>query len=162
MNCVENLNSIQLGKMFKIFKSSSMQSLNIFRVWDSFLFEIASLSGVWKLEKLFYQAGPTSQRPMPVSNRMHQWPYPAHHLPGHRTMTTLTAESAQAPIAAIAHAGAALSSAEGGSLPFPFLLPRCSASRPPLCLACGHRARLTIDSNLRDTLGHGWWLVHRI
>jgi hypothetical protein len=68
MNFVENLKSTQFIKLFKIFKSSSMKSLNIFRVREGFLFEFANLSGVRKFENLFYRAGPTSQWPMPVYN----------------------------------------------------------------------------------------------
>jgi hypothetical protein len=53
MNYVENLKSTQLRKLFKIFKSSSMQSLNIFWSRESFLFEFATLCGVWKIENRF-------------------------------------------------------------------------------------------------------------
>jgi hypothetical protein len=60
MNSLDNLKLTQLRKLFKIFKYSDMQSLNIFRAKESFLFEFANLSGVWKFENLFYRAGPTS------------------------------------------------------------------------------------------------------
>jgi hypothetical protein len=59
MNYVENLKSNQWRKLFEIFKSSSMQSLNIFVVGEGFLFEFASLSEVWKFKNIFYWAGPT-------------------------------------------------------------------------------------------------------
>jgi hypothetical protein len=39
MNSVENLKSTQLRKLFKIFKSSCMQSLNVFGVYEGFLHE---------------------------------------------------------------------------------------------------------------------------
>jgi hypothetical protein len=58
MNCVENLKSTQWRKLFKLFNSSGMQSLNIFGVTECFLFEFTSLSGVWKFEKLFSGSGP--------------------------------------------------------------------------------------------------------
>jgi hypothetical protein len=50
MNSVENLKSTQRRKLFKIFKSSRMQSLNIFGAREGFTFEFTSLSGVWKFE----------------------------------------------------------------------------------------------------------------
>jgi hypothetical protein len=59
MNSIENLKSTQLRKLFKVFKSRSMQSSNIFRARKNFLFEFANLSGVWKLEIIFYEARPT-------------------------------------------------------------------------------------------------------
>jgi hypothetical protein len=48
MNSVKNLKSTQFTKLFKIFKSISNQSLNIFGAIEGFLFEFASLNGVWK------------------------------------------------------------------------------------------------------------------
>jgi hypothetical protein len=53
MNSVDNFKSTKLRKLFRILKSSSMQSLNIFRAREGFLFEFASLSGVWKFENIF-------------------------------------------------------------------------------------------------------------
>jgi hypothetical protein len=50
MNSVVNLKSTKWRKLFKILKSSSMESLNIFRAREDFLFEFTSLSGVWKFE----------------------------------------------------------------------------------------------------------------
>jgi hypothetical protein len=50
MNYVENLNSAQRIKLFKIFKYIRMQILNIFGAWESFVFEFTSLSRVWKFE----------------------------------------------------------------------------------------------------------------
>jgi hypothetical protein len=64
MNSIENLKSTQLRKLFKVFKSRSMQSSNIFRARKNFLFEFANLSGVWKLEIIFYEARPTCQQPV--------------------------------------------------------------------------------------------------
>jgi hypothetical protein len=42
MNYVENLKSTQLRNLFRIFKSSNMQSLNIFGAKEGFLFEFQS------------------------------------------------------------------------------------------------------------------------
>jgi hypothetical protein len=53
MNYVENLNSTQWRKLFTIFKSRSMQRLNIFWARECFLFKFTSLSGVWNFKKLF-------------------------------------------------------------------------------------------------------------
>jgi hypothetical protein len=58
MNSIENLKSTESKKLFKIFKSSRMQNLNIFGAKKSLLFEFTSLSGVWKIEKLFTGPGP--------------------------------------------------------------------------------------------------------
>jgi hypothetical protein len=66
MNFVENLKSTELRKLLNIFKSSRMQSLNIFEAWKGFLLEFAILSGVQKFENLFNWAGPTCQRPVSV------------------------------------------------------------------------------------------------
>jgi hypothetical protein len=40
-----------------------MQSLNIFEAREGFLFEFASLSGVWKFGNLFYGLGPPVSGP---------------------------------------------------------------------------------------------------
>jgi hypothetical protein len=66
MNPVNNLKSTQLRKLFKLFKYHCMQSLNIFGARESFLFEFASLSRVWKFENRFFWVGPTCQRPVSV------------------------------------------------------------------------------------------------
>jgi hypothetical protein len=66
MNFVENLKSTQLKKLLKIFKSSGMESFNIFGPSEGFLYEFANLSGVWKFENVFNQARPTCQRPVSV------------------------------------------------------------------------------------------------
>jgi hypothetical protein len=58
MNSVENLKSTQCRKLFKIFKSSYIQSFNIFGAREGFLSEFKSLSEVWKFEKLFNGPGP--------------------------------------------------------------------------------------------------------
>jgi hypothetical protein len=54
MNSIENLKSAQFRKLFKIFKSSNMESLNIFGITEGFLSEFACLHRVWKFENLFY------------------------------------------------------------------------------------------------------------
>jgi hypothetical protein len=54
INSVENLKSTQFRKMLKVFKSSGIQSLNIFGAMEDFLFEFASLRGVWKFQIIFY------------------------------------------------------------------------------------------------------------
>jgi hypothetical protein len=53
MNYVENLKSAQSKKLFQIFNSICMQSLNIFEAREDFLFEFTTLSGVWKFERIF-------------------------------------------------------------------------------------------------------------
>jgi hypothetical protein len=75
MNSVENLKPSQWIKLFKAFKSSRIQSLNIFGVWKGFLFEFPSLSGVWKFEKLFSGAIPHVNGPFPF-NRLGRSPGP--------------------------------------------------------------------------------------
>jgi hypothetical protein len=66
MNSIDKLKSTQLRKLFKIFNSSSMQSLNIFGAMESFLFKFVSLSRVWKFGNLFYWAEPICERPVSV------------------------------------------------------------------------------------------------
>jgi hypothetical protein len=135
MNYAENLKLTQWRNLFTIFKSSSVQSFNIFGVQEGFVFEFISLSGVWKFGNLFYWAGPTSQQPTLVSNCACWWTRPrARHRPGHHVVTVRQHWSL--PIATAAHAGAALSSANGCSLPFTLLLPHCFGLSPQLCLAC--------------------------
>jgi hypothetical protein len=88
MNSVENLKSTQWRKFFKLFKSSSMQCLNIFGARGGFLFEITSLSGVWKFCKSFNGSGPhvsdpfpfdhTGRSPSPARHPCFQWPRSPH------------------------------------------------------------------------------------
>jgi hypothetical protein len=88
MNSVENLKSTQWRKFFKLFKSSSMQCLNIFGAREGFLFEITSLSGVWKFCKSFNGPGPhvsdpfpfdhTGRSPSPARHPCSQWPRSPH------------------------------------------------------------------------------------
>jgi hypothetical protein len=88
MNSVENLKSTQWRKFFKLFKSSSMQCLNIFGAREGFLFEITSLSGVWKFCKSFHGLGPhasdpfpfdhTGRSPSPARHPCSQWPRSPH------------------------------------------------------------------------------------
>jgi hypothetical protein len=64
MNYVENLRSTQLRKLFKIFKSSITQSLNIFKEREGLHFEFICFCWVWILEENLNWAGPTCQRPI--------------------------------------------------------------------------------------------------
>jgi hypothetical protein len=109
-----------MEKVVQNFKSSRMQSLNMFGRRECFLFEFESLSGVWKFENLFDRAGPTSQRPTSVSN----------HVCRHRS-SSLLMTSRPYPM---------LRGGGGGSLPFPFLLLHYFGLSPPLCLACACRS----------------------
>jgi hypothetical protein len=65
MYFVENLKSTQLIKLFKIFKSSSTQSLNIFWAREGFFFGFTILSGVWKFENCLTEPGPLVSSPFP-------------------------------------------------------------------------------------------------
>jgi hypothetical protein len=65
MNSVKILKSTQLRQLFKIFQTRCMQSLKIFAAWEGFLFEFASLSGVWKFENYLTGPGPHVSDPFP-------------------------------------------------------------------------------------------------
>jgi hypothetical protein len=84
MNSVENLMSTQLNKLFRIFKSSIIQSLNIFGAKKNFHFEFTNFCWVWILEENLNRARPTCQRPISV---LPPWPHnrthAAHHGAGH-------------------------------------------------------------------------------
>jgi hypothetical protein len=84
LNYIWNLKLIQWRKLCKIFKSSRMQSLNIFGVGERFLFEFSSLSGVSKFENYLTRPGPhvsglfsfdrLEQSPSPTRRPCSRWP----------------------------------------------------------------------------------------
>jgi hypothetical protein len=65
MNYVENLMLTQLIKLFKIFKSMTMQSLDIFGFREGFHFEFTSFYWVWILEENLNRASPLVSDPFP-------------------------------------------------------------------------------------------------
>jgi hypothetical protein len=74
--------------LFRIFKSSLMQGLNIYGEGEGFLFEFTSLSRVWKFEKSFDGLGPQvsgpfpfdrpGRSPSPVRRPCSRWPRSLH------------------------------------------------------------------------------------
>jgi hypothetical protein len=120
MNSVDNFKSTKLRKLFRILKSSSMQSLNIFRAREGFLFEFASLSGVWKFENIFCWARPTYQRPVSILTAQDGCPVPHPALFPVATLTARRAAWCRWPPVVVASRGLA-----------PISLLQTSSRKPP-------------------------------
>jgi hypothetical protein len=121
-----------MEKVVQNFKSNRMQSLNMFRRRECFLSEFESLSGVWKFENLFDRAGPTSQRPTPVSN----------HACRHRSSSLLMTSR---PYPMLRGGGWGFSPF---SLPPPALLWPLAFALPRLCLPLGSPSSATLSNSV--------------
>jgi hypothetical protein len=87
-----------------MFKSGAMQNLNIFREWESFLFEFVSLNGVQKFGGILlpHRAHQSSVQRVLTARASH-WTRAAHHRPGHHAVTAITPENVSALVTAGCH-----------------------------------------------------------
>jgi hypothetical protein len=76
MNSVDNLKSTQFRELFKIFNSIPMQSLNIFRIDESFFLNLQVWVEFGNLKEYFYWARPTCRRPVFVLTAQDGHPVP--------------------------------------------------------------------------------------
>jgi hypothetical protein len=122
----ENLKSTRLRKLFKIFKSSLIQSLNNFSPREGTGSKFTSLSWFWILKNLL--TGPSPQAAAQNGLRPGQpVPGPSRHRAGHQAVIVLTAE--RVPVTAgrcrpMCHGGLIPSRMDAGEsplLPFPLL-----------------------------------------
>jgi hypothetical protein len=135
---IGNLKSTQLRKLFQIFKSNLMKSLNNFGPWEGTRFEFTCFSWFWILENLSTGSSPQAAaqsrlrpgQPLPG-------PAPTHHRVGNQAVTKLMTERVPVPIVDDPHGRDPLSMRQhpvGGSFA-PILPPR---SRLRLCSALHH------------------------
>jgi hypothetical protein len=105
MYYVRNWKSSQLRKLFKIYKSSLIQSLSIFGTLEGICFVFQTLEEIEiHLEKFKPTRAHLSAARLPF-NRATQLPgpTPAHHRAGHQAVTTLMVERASVPVTAGRH-----------------------------------------------------------
>jgi hypothetical protein len=138
MNSVENLKFTEFRELIIIINSIPMQNLNTFGVGQGFLFEFASLNGVWKFGGILLsgRAHQSAAQRVLTAHTSHRT-CATRHRPSHHAVTALTSESAQVPIVAAAHAGAVLIQRSGGF--------------PPICLSSSHAISALLHTNRHFT-----------
>jgi hypothetical protein len=154
MNFIGNLKSNQLRMLFKILKSSLVQSLRIFLGNRMFLFWIYKFEMIWILEKSSNRAGPTCQRPSDreqaaiptMATTACRCPpfFPHHHFPRHyihlRVGTASEGLSHFASSPSLAPGHALLRSA----LPLLLALPSLATARMPVTTSVHQEHRLDV------------------